>query len=171
PLPRPPAEEFENTAAVDTISSNSHLFRVVTPINVDLFEELLHEHPNPTFVQSVCCGLREGFWPYAHTHHWDWPSTWDNSHRPLKSVEEREFVSAQIEKEIAKDRFSESFGPNLLPGMYSMPIHAMPKPGVKKFRLVTDHSAGEYALNNMISREDISGVTLDNVYDLGQALR
>ena len=52
-----------------------------------------------------------------------------------------------------------------------MPIHAVPKPGSKKYRLVTDHSAGQCALNNMISREDIAGVTLDNVQDLGNALR
>lgn len=51
-----------------------------------------------------------------------------------------------------------------------MPVHVMPKPGVKKFRLVTHHSAGEFVLNNMISHENIAGITLDNVYDLGQAL-
>ena len=52
-----------------------------------------------------------------------------------------------------------------------MPIHAVPKPGSAKFRLVTDHSAGMYALNHMISRDDIAGVTLDNVQDLGCALQ
>ena len=52
-----------------------------------------------------------------------------------------------------------------------MPIHAVAKPGSKKHCLVTDHSAGQFALNNMISREDIAGVTLDNVQDLGNALR
>jgi len=36
---------------------------------------------------------------------------------------------------------------------------------------MTDHSAGQFALNNMISRDDIAGVTLDNVQDLGNALR
>ena len=43
-----------------------------------------------------------------------------------------------------------------------MPIHAVPKPGSNKHRLVTDHSAGQFALNNMISHNDIAGVTLDN---------
>lgn len=55
--------------------------------------------------------------------------------------------------------------------MYSMPIHTVPKPGTNKFHLVTNHSAGEYALNNMITKEDIARVTLDNVQDLGNALR
>ena len=54
--------------------------------------------------------------------------------------------------------------------MYSMPIHAVPKPGTSKFHLVTDHSAGQFALNNMISHEDIAGVILNNVQDLGNAL-
>ena len=47
----------------------------------------------------------------------------------------------------------------------------VPKPGSNKHHLVTDHSAGQFALNNMISRDDIAGVTLDNVQDLGNALR
>ena len=55
--------------------------------------------------------------------------------------------------------------------MYSMPIHAVPKPGSDKLRLVTNHSASKFALNNMISRDDIAGVTLDNVQDLANALR
>ncbi|KIN94154.1 hypothetical protein M404DRAFT_63218, partial [Pisolithus tinctorius Marx 270] len=125
PLPQPPPEEFENTVAVDTISSNPHLFQVITPINVDHFEELLHDHPNQNFIQSICCGLCEGFWPYMHTHHCDWPPTWDNSCCPLKSAEEIEFINTQVEKEIAKGCFSKDFRPNLLLGMYSMPIHAV----------------------------------------------
>ena len=52
-----------------------------------------------------------------------------------------------------------------------MLMHAVPNPGSKKFRLVTDHSARQFALNNMISHVDIAGVTLDNVQDLGNALR
>ena len=52
-----------------------------------------------------------------------------------------------------------------------MPIHAVPKPGSDKLRLVTNHSASDFALNNMISKDDIAGVTLDNVQDLANALR
>jgi len=142
PLPSPPLNEFDNQDALHTISTHSHLFKIVTPINVDRFESLLRDHPNPDFVHSVCLGLRQGFWPFAHTHYGEWPILWDNSHRPLKSEEEVIFVKEQVEKEVTKGRFSEAFGPDLLPGMYSMPVHAVPKPGVKKFRLVTDHSAG-----------------------------
>ncbi|KIK87751.1 hypothetical protein PAXRUDRAFT_77812, partial [Paxillus rubicundulus Ve08.2h10] len=171
PLPHPPAEEFSNHEALDTIVSHPHLFKVSTPIHVDRFEALLANHLNPPFVRSVCQGLREGFWPFANTHPNEWPVTWDNSHQPLKTQAEKDFIAAQIHKELEADRYSAPFGPELLPGMYSMPIHAVPKPGTDKYHLVTDHSAGEFTLNNMIRREDIAGVTLDNIQDLGNALQ
>ena len=119
----------------------------------------------------MCRGLREGFWPFANTHYGEWPLTWDNSQRTPKTPDEAAFLQDQIDKEVELGRYSAPFGPDLLAGMYSMPIHALPQPGSKKFRLVTDHSAGQFALNNMISQEDIAGVTLDNVQDLGDALR
>ena len=75
------------------------------------------------------------------------------------------------DKEVELGRYSALFVPQVLSGMYSMPIHAVPEPGSKKLLLVTDHSDGQFAVNNMISREDIAGVTLDNVQDLGNALR
>ena len=171
PLPAPPPQEFQNTEAMATIRDHPELFQVSTPIDVDRFQSLLSSHPNQPFVQSVCRGLREGFWPYADTHYGEWPLTWDNSQRPIRSKEEGDFLRAQVRKEVDVGRYSPPFGTDLLPGMYSMPIHAVPKPRSAKFRLVTDHSAGQYALNRMISRDDIAGVTLDNVHDLGQALR
>jgi hypothetical protein len=54
--------------------------------------------------------------------------------------------------------------------MYSMPIHAVPKER-GKFRLVTNHSAGDFSLNSMIAKEDIAEVTLDNVQDLEDTIR
>ena len=151
PLPGPPPREFQNTAAIATIQDHPELFKVSTPIDVDRFQSLLSSHPNQPFVQSVCRGLREGFWPYADTHYGKWPLTWDNSQRPIWSQEEGDFLRAQVQKEVDVGRYSPPFGHDLLQGMYSMPIHAVPKPGSAKFRLVTDHSAGQYALNHMIS--------------------
>ncbi|KIK80853.1 hypothetical protein PAXRUDRAFT_157503, partial [Paxillus rubicundulus Ve08.2h10] len=170
PLPAPPAKQFLNVNALNTIHTHPHLFMVSTPIDVDCFQSLLSGHLNQPFVQSVCCGLCEGFWPFADIHPGEWPTTWDNSHRPAKSDTKATFITAQIDKELSVGRYSPSFGSDLLPGMYSMPVHAVPKPGTNKHRLVTDHSAGQYALNQMISQEDIVGVTLNNVQDLGNAL-
>jgi hypothetical protein len=54
--------------------------------------------------------------------------------------------------------------------MYSMPIHAVPKPHSSNFCLVTNHSAGIVSLNSMIKREDICGFPLDNMTHLGEML-
>ena len=54
--------------------------------------------------------------------------------------------------------------------MYSMPIHSVPKPGTNKLRLVVDHSATNYSLNSMISRDDIAGCKLDTIKDLVDSL-
>ena len=169
PLPRPPPEEFE-TEAMTTVRHHPHLFRATSPIDVDAFERLLLSHPNRPFVESVCVSLREGFWPWAHTQKESYPSTWDHSYRPPKSEIEAEFLRGQRDTEIAAGRYSESFGRDLLPGMYSTPIHAVPKPRSDKLRLINDHSAGEFSLNSMIAREDIAGSRLDTVSDLVRVL-
>ena len=128
PLPRPSREEFENTDAILTISKNPDLFRIITPINVNRFEQLLIAHPNQPFVESVCTSLREGFWPWACTQKEEYPITWDFSNRPPKNEHEAIFLRGQRDIEVAAERYSEDFGTDLLPGMYSTPIHAVPKP-------------------------------------------
>ena len=132
PLPRPPPDEFSNLEAMTTIQQNPHLFPIVTPINVNRFEELLATHPNRPFVDSVCVSLREGFWPWAHTLKESYPVIWDFSDRPPKTEREAGFFRAQRNVEIAAGRYSEDFGTELLPGMYSTPVHAVPKPRSEK---------------------------------------
>jgi hypothetical protein len=170
PLPRPPPQEFLNLEAMDTIRNNPHLFKIVTPINVNQFEILLESHPNRPFVQSVCTSLQEGFWPWANTQKEEYPVTWDFSERPPKTELEASFLRDQRDVELNADRYSESFGAHLLPGMYSTPIHAVPKPRSAKLRLVNDHSAGSFSLNSMIAREDVVGAKMDSISDLIGAL-
>jgi hypothetical protein len=170
PLPRPPPEEFMNLDAVTTIENNAHLFEIVTPIKVGRFEELLETHPNKPFVRSVCISLREGFWPWAVTRREEYPATWDFSDRPPKTEREAGFLRDQRDIELAERRYSEGFGTELLPGMYSTPIHAVPKPRSEKLRLVNDHSAGEFSLNSMIARADVVGAKMDSISDLIAAL-
>ncbi|KAG2349427.1 hypothetical protein BDR05DRAFT_972469 [Suillus weaverae] len=117
----------------------------------------LANHPNPLFIQSVCQGLHEGFWPWADTQVGIYPTTWDIPSPTPSSKPQRAFL------------YSKNFGPDLFPGMYSMLIHAVPKEG-GKYCLVTNHSMSEFSLNSMIAKEDIVGVTLDNVQDLGDAI-
>ncbi|KAJ8509125.1 hypothetical protein ONZ45_g8669 [Pleurotus djamor] len=54
--------------------------------------------------------------------------------------------------------------------MYSMPVFAVPKQGQSKFRMVTNQSKGKYSLNSMIQHDDITGLPLDNLEDLGAVL-
>ena len=150
PLASVPVVEFSNRKACQTIDRHPSLFSVETPINVDKFENLLSNHPNPLFVQSVLKGLRNGFWPWADTHLGEYPDTWDESIPDPKDEKELQFICSQRDKEIEAGRFSKAFGEELLPGMYSMPIHAVPKPHSSDLRLVTNHSAGNYSLNSMI---------------------
>ena len=170
PLPRPSFSELTNSAARHTVAQNPGLFRVSTPVKIDVFEELLKNHPNPEFVTSVCTGLREGFWPWADTLSGGFPTTHDES-RPMPQDDRKaSFIRDQCLKERHKGYFSESFGTELLPGMYSMPIHAVPKPHSDDLRLVTDHSAGPFSLNNMIDHSCVTGFPLDNMHHLGEML-
>ena len=169
-LTKPPLQEFDNSEAVMTINRNPHLFHIVTPIKIDQFERLLEAHPNRPFVDSVCSSLREGFWPWAHTQNKEYPVTWDFSDRPPKNEDEAEFLRSQRDIEIAAERYSEGFGTELLPGMYSTPVHVIPKPRSVKLRLVNDHSVGPFSLNSMIAREDIVGAKMDSIADLTAAL-
>lgn len=164
PLPRPHPCEFR-PEIITTISQHPELFKIVTPIKIKCFEELLTSHPNRPFVNSVLTGLREGFWPFAHTPP-EYPLTHDVSHRPPKTEAQRAFLIEQCQKEIETDRFSAAFGTDLLPGMTSMPVHSILKPASIKLRLMVDHSCSEFSLNSMISHDDIAGTRLDGIKDL-----
>jgi len=169
PLPSPGDRDFSNTA-LSSLNSHPDLFAVITPINIDIFRELLQDHPNRLFVDSILRGLSEGFWPCADTAMDGYPLTWDNSFRPLKNEEHQAFVQQQVDEEVRLGRFSHPFGPDLLGGMYSTPVHVVPKPNSSKLRLVVDHSAGEFSLNSMINLDDSSGVKLDGMRSLGLSL-
>jgi hypothetical protein len=169
PLPEPPAPSLNNADARATIAAHPELFKIVSPINVDVFESYLSDHPNQPFVVSVCRGLREGFWPWADLDVPNLPSTVDNSSLyPLDPLHE-DTVRQNINTEVAAGRYSAAFGPDLLPGMFSMPLFVIPKAESDKFRVVFDHSAEPVALNSFIPRDKVS-VVLDNMHDLGSAL-
>ena len=170
PLPAIPASELANPVITKTINENHDLFDIVMPIFVDRFKELLNSHPNQPFVASVCCGLCEGFCPWANTHFREYPDTLDYSLPDPDNPDKAEFLHNQHDHEIFKGHFSELFGDKLLPGMYCMPIFAVPKPHSTDLQMVTDQSTGKYSLNSMIRREDIISYPLDNLHHLGEFL-
>jgi hypothetical protein len=120
-----------------------------------MLEQLLTDHPNLLFCQSVLTGLHEGFWPWPNKPD-EYPETHDNSHRPPKTDEEEEFLINQVLSEQKAGRLSPTFGPDLLPGMYSPPIHTIPKPSSENLCMVIDHIARRYSLNSMINPKDIA---------------
>ncbi|KAF8903253.1 hypothetical protein CPB85DRAFT_1438403 [Mucidula mucida] len=163
PLPHPPLREYKSTA-MKTIHDNPHLFNVSTPVNVDRLASLLTVHPNQPFVKSVLRLLRIGFWPWADTNPTDdFPETWDHAWANIPSATEQQFILTQCEEEVANGHHSPAFGPDLLPGMYSTPNIAVPKPHSEDLRLVANQSAGEYCQNNMIDKSQTKGARLDSL--------
>jgi len=170
PLPTIPDSELANPVDTRTINENPHLFDIITPIFVECFEGLLKSHPNQPFIESVCCGLHEGFWPWANTHIGDYPDTIKFSLPEPEDPDKVAFLRKQRDHEVFMGHFSESFGDKLLPGMYCMPIFTIPKPHSTDLWMVTDQSTRKYSLNSMIPREDIIGYPLDNLQHLGKFL-
>ncbi|KAI0784799.1 hypothetical protein C8Q75DRAFT_723707 [Abortiporus biennis] len=170
PLPRPPLSDLNNQTAWDTIYRNPDLFYIVMPVNIDHFEDLLREHPNRPLVESVCQGLQEGFWPFAETDFNEYPLTWDEHLSSDLTPDVLRFLSDYAREEEEAGRYSQPFGHYLLPGMVSMPIHAVPKPHSKKLRLINNHSAGQFSLNSLIDKSKV-GMHPDNVQDLAHNIK
>lgn len=170
PLPQVPLDELNNEVVSQTIRDHTHLFGIVTPINISRLQSLLINHPNQAFVASIVNGLRHGFWPWAETHHITYPTTQDYYRHRDFEPHIAQFLRDQRDEEIRLQRFSPAFGSDLLPGMYAMPIHAIPKPHSNKFRLITNLSAGEFAPNTMIEKAQVSNLPMDGITELGAAL-
>ena len=110
PLPWPSLSKVSNPAYLKTITDNPHLFQVLTPVKVDVFESFLKDHPDQPFVRSVCAGLREGYWPWANTLNGEFPVTHDESQPMPSNLDHLNFIRDQCLKERHKGYFSESFG-------------------------------------------------------------
>lgn len=62
PLPQPP-NHFINDLKIQTLLWECDgPIKVDTPFNINKFEALLCDYPNPTFIKSVITGLQDGFW-------------------------------------------------------------------------------------------------------------
>ena len=171
PVPSPPKNEFQNKIACKTISENPDLFKIVTSIKPDVFKEYLKDHPNQPLVESVDCGVRNGFWPWADTSDPRFPTTYDGSGQRsrITSEDKAKFIQQQSEDEMNLGRWSRPFGTKLLPGMHASPISAVPKSTPGKFRLIVDQSRGPHSLNSTIPKSQVK-VKLDTIHDLGSKL-
>ena len=117
----------------------------------------------------MCCGFQEGFWPCAITEGVVCPLVVDNSFCLLSEESHINFAHEQHDVKVALECFSPAFGPELLPGMISISIGAVPKPHLDKLHLVVDQSSGDYSPNSLIPRELVA-VPLDSLHDLGTSL-
>ena len=171
PVPSPPRNELQNKVARRTISENPDLFKVVSPIKVDVFKKLLRDHPNQPFVESVVCAIKNGFWSWADTSDPRFPTTYDGSGQRsrITSKDKVKFIKQQSKDEMNEGRWSKSFGKKLLPGMHASPIGAVPKSTPGKYRLIVDQSRGPHSLNSTIPRSKVK-VKLDTIHDLGNKL-
>src|SRR5258708_2294395 len=168
-IPDVPTSDYQYTGIASTILSYPHLFSIITPIKTDHFEQSLHNHPNAELIHSVCQGLRSGFWPFANT---EKPETLPQGSvmqlqgPPVLNEESLIFLRSYHDSEISLGWYSQSFGPELLPGMVTQPVFTIPKKGSTKLCLVNDHSMGLKSLNSLIPTEG-GFVVLDNLSDLG----
>ena len=128
PVPRPPKNELLNIKKLNIIQNYPHLFYIMTPIHVNHFCKLLESHPNRPLVNSICEGLKSGFWPWAVTFNSDAPSIVNNAClQKVKDPRHLQFMKEQRDEEIKLNHFSSAFS-TLLPGMTSIPLWVVPKP-------------------------------------------
>ncbi|KAF6740963.1 hypothetical protein DFP72DRAFT_836015, partial [Ephemerocybe angulata] len=165
PLPEPPQHVLDDRDVSATLSTHPHLFKIVTPVNVNRLRQLTIIHPNQPFVHSVLRGLQHGFWPWA-SYPPDHPSTYETACPPPSTEEQRTFLLAQRDTELSKDRYSEGFA-TLLPGMRNTPTFAVPKDGGLDLRMVTNHSKEPYSQNSMVDKAAMGKVPLDGMKVLG----
>jgi hypothetical protein len=95
---------------------------------------------------------------------------WQFNVHVQKTKEQEKFIEEQLKDKIQQGWVSESFGLDLLPGMYSVPMHTVPKPNSDKLWLIVDHTAGDFSPNSMIRSDDIKGTKLDVLHSLGASL-
>lgn len=162
PLPRPPEHLINDPEIQASLAKNSEHIKVETPFDVNKLESLLSDHPNPTFVESVLTGLREGFWP-CDDGEWKIEVNEIIDNYPL-SDEDAEALRKHRDKERAAERWSGEVD-EMSPGMKISPMFVAWQKG--KPRIITDHKGS--GLNDGIAREDAK-VRYDDMHDFGQAM-
>ena len=173
PLPSPPSRSSFSPAFLKTLDDNPHLFEIVTPINIPRFTNLLRDHPNRPFVDSVIRMLTDGAWPWAQPPPSHFPIINDQSQDNTDIVRDParlQFFTDECDKELAARRFSPPF-PDLLPGMSCMPVYVITRKD--KMRLVTDQTCTrdpQLGLNSLVAKDE-RAVPLSNLQQFGYHLR
>src|SRR5258708_39602241 len=112
-VPDVPSADYRYVEVTNTITLYPHLFRIITPINTDRLELLLHNHPNSELVSSVCHGLRGGLSPFTNTENPDnlpQGSVTCPQGLPALDNEAITFLKSQRDTEMVLDQYSPPFG-------------------------------------------------------------
>ncbi|KAM5532491.1 hypothetical protein V8D89_013844, partial [Ganoderma adspersum] len=134
-----------------------------TPFHVEHLRNLLSDHPNQPFVESVLWGLENGFWPLDDG---DWDPNLDLfPGNYLMEVPDLNAVRAFRNREVGARRWSTPIDPHLAPCMKTSPMFVVWQN--EKARVMTDHSAS--GLNDGILRSKAK-VRYDDMHDFGQIL-
>lgn len=133
--------------------------RVVSPLDPDKVERLLHDLNILDHWQHVVEGLRSGFDVGVDT-----PLTRTFTFKNHASSEmDPEFIDTYIRGEVAAGRYSQGFEPeelaNAIGHYHTSPLGLVPKPGTDKLRLVQDMS---YPRNNPSIPSVNSGINSDD---------
>ncbi|KAF9039398.1 hypothetical protein BJ165DRAFT_1531485 [Panaeolus papilionaceus] len=166
PLPYPPQEILNDPISSKTVRDNPAYFPIITPVNISILHTELVGHPNSLLVESIISSLTTGFWPLVKSFPPEYPVTLDESAPTPQDPAKAAFLCEQRDVELAKNRYSPAFS-QLLPGMYCMPIHAVPKDNGDSLQLVTDHSHGVFSLNSLIDKTSMPKAPLDNMKVFG----
>jgi len=128
------------------------------------FPDVLHDHPNQPFVQSVMKGLRDGFWLFDE-------GEWKEEQQDITNnfaflPEDLQAIRRFWDKELNAYWWSPPLPTsNLLPGMKISPMFIVWQH--RKPQVVTDHKSS--SLNNGIPKAE-GYVRYDDMHPFGQAL-
>lgn len=164
PLPSPPLHLLQDSKIKASLDALAGHIRMDTPFNIYRFSNLLLDHLNRPFVDSVIRGLREGFWPFEDG---DWDPKIEDIPKNFATGEiDLETIRAHRDKELAAGRWSDPLPfDSLLHGMKLSPMFVVWQK--EKPRVITDHSSS--GLNDGIPRADAK-VRYNDMRSFGQVL-
>ena len=145
-----------------TRENNATIPPLPTPINVDILEHVLLDHPNRAFVEKLCSNLR-----YGADIGYTGPRVPRFSKNLPTALTQPEIVTRNLAAEIALGRVAGPFSKPPFPNFQVSPIGLVPKKHSDKFRTIFHLSfpkSGDTSINHFISKEDhsLQYITIDN---------
>lgn len=148
-----------------TGASEEEIPPLPTPINVDILENVLLDHPNRDFVLRLCSNLR-----YGADIGYTGPRVPRFSRNLPTALAQPEIVTQNLATEIALGRVAGPFSEPPFPNFQVSPIGLVPKKHSDKFRTIFHLSfpkSGNTSINHFISKEDhsLQYITIDNAIE------